>query len=719
MTEAHEMESCQWLNKRWIMLWRFCLMRSRCWCARLALMALTSLLVVLGRPPRPLLAGQQDPAPSVETAVVRSLNVADIDKTCPPCQDFYKYADGGWLAKNPVPPAYPSWGRFNELQERNREVLHKILERAAADRKAPEGSNEQKIGDFYASCMDEAKIEADGIKPLEPELDRLAHLQSVAELEAELAHLQTLGVNAVFRFRSTQDAKNSSQVIGGASQGGLGLPDRDYYTKTDEKSKQLREQYVEHVTRMFELMGDVAATAAAEAQTVLGLETRLAETSMTRVERRDPDKTYHKMGLTELAALTPSFAWPPYVHDLGYPDIREVDVGQPKFFEEVNRLMTSVSLPDWKTYLRWHLISAAAPSLSAKFVEEEFNFNGRILQGTQELLPRWKRCVRATDRELGFALGQLYVAEHFSPEAKARAQEMVGNLIAVLRADISTLPWMSPETRQAALAKLEAFTPKIGYPDKWRDYAAFHVDRGPYVMNVLRGDLFEFNRDLAKIGKPVDRTEWGMTPPTVNAYYNPLKNEIVFPAGILQPPFFDAQADDAVNYGGIGAVIGHEMTHGFDDEGRKFDAQGNLKNWWTPDDVKNYEARATCVEKQFDSYVVSGNTHENGKLVLGESIADLGGLTIAYKAYEKSLEGKPHPVPISGLTAEQRFFLAFAQVWAANDRPQFELLMVNTNSHPLDRFRAIAAPSNMPQFAEAFTCRAGDSMVRSERCQIW
>jgi len=658
-------------------------------------------------------------APGPAAGMVHGLDVASIDRSCQPCSDFYKYADGGWLAKNPIPPEYPSWGRFSELQERNREILRQILERAAKNRMAPEGSNEQKIGDFYASCMDEATVEAEGLKPLEPEFDRIKRIQSIPELEDVFAHFQRLGVNALFRFGSPQDPNNSTQLIGGAAQGGLGLPDRDYYTKTDDKSKQLREQYVQHVAQMLELMGDDSARAPAEAKTVMGIETALAEASMTRVERRDPDKTYHKMERSQLAALTPSFAWPAYFRDLGSPDVREVDVAQPKFFEAANRMLTSVPLADWKTYLRWRVIDAAAPSLSSKFVEEDFNFNGRTLQGTRELLPRWKRCVRATDRELGFALGQVYVAEHFPPEAKARALEMVHNLIAALHDDLSTLPWMGPETRKAALAKLEAFMLKIGYPDKWRDYSAFHVDRGPYVMNVLRGDLFEFNRDLAKIGKPVDRTEWGMTPPTVNAYYNAEMNEIVFPAGILQPPFFDAQADDAVNYGGIGAVIGHEMTHGFDDQGRKFDAQGNLKNWWTPEDLKNYETRAQCVEKQFDSYVVTGDIHENGKLVLGESIADLGGLTLAYKAYEKSLEGKSRPETVDGFTPEQRFFLSYAQIWAQNGRPQYELLLVNVDPHPLTRFRAVAAPSNMPAFAEAFSCKPGDSMVRPGRCQIW
>jgi putative endopeptidase len=648
------------------------------------------------------------------------LELRDLDKGVNACVDFYHFADGGWLAKNPVPAAYPSWGTFNELQNRNQENLRKILE-AAAIAKAVAGSEEQKLGDFYASCMDEKQIEDAGAEPLDAEFKSIDAIHDIPSLEAEVARLHTEGVNALFDFGSTQDKKKSSEVIGGARQGGLGMPDRDYYTKTDEKSKGLRAKYLEHVTKMFELLGDDPSKAAAETNVVMAIETRLAQASMTRVERRDPDKTYHRMDRTQLQALTPGFAWEQYFHEVGFSDIPTVDVGQPDFFGELNRDLTAVSLDDWKTYLRWHLVDAAAPSLSSKFVEENFDFKGRTLQGTKEILPRWKRCVASTDHRLGFALGKIYVAQYFPPQAKARADQMVHNLIRALHDDLETLPWMGPETRKAALAKLEAFGLKIGYPDKWRDYSAYKVDRGPYVLNVLRGDEFEFNRDLKKIGKPVDRSEWGMTPPTVNAYYTALKNEIVFPAGILQPPFFNAQADDALNYGGIGAVIGHEMTHGFDDEGRKFDAEGNLKNWWTPEDLKNFEQRSGCVEKQFDSYVVEGDLHENGKLVLGESIADLGGLTIAYKAFEKSLEGKPRPETIDGFSPEQRFFLSWARVWAANDRPEFERMMVNLNPHALDRFRAIGAPSNMPVFAQAFDCKGGDQMVRPEeqRCEIW
>jgi putative endopeptidase len=648
------------------------------------------------------------------------VQLSSLDKTCKPCQDFYHYANGGWLKNNPIPPDYAAWSPWQELVERNREHLRGILEQATADHSAAPGSNEQKIGDFYASCMNEPQVNADGAKPLETELQRIDAMSSLRDLQAEVARLQSEGAEAVFDFGSTQDEKNSTQVIGGADQGGLGLPDRDYYTNTDDKSKQVRQQYVEHVARTFELLGDGTTKAAAEAKTVMTLETRLAEASLTNVERRDVQKTYHKMSVSDLSSLTPHFSWTTYFADIGHPNIEFVDVTAPKFFAAVNEQLKAAPLDDWKIYLRWHLLDSAASSLSDPFVNENFNFNGRVLEGTKELLPRWKRCVQATDNNLGEALGEIYVEKYFPPEAKSRALTMVNNLIAALRDDLETLPWMGEATRRQALAKLAAFTKKIGYPDKWRDYSAYHVDRGPYVLNVIRGAQFEFQRDLNKIGKPVDRTEWAMTPPRVDAYYNALLNEIVFPAGILQPPFFDPAADDASNYGAMGAIIGHEMTHGFDDQGRQFDAQGNLRDWWTPEDEKHFNERAECVEKQFDSYVVEGSLHENGKLVLGESIADLGGLVIAYRALEKDLEGKPRTV-IGGFTPEQRFFLAFTQSWGQNIRPEAERLDAATNPHTLFRFRGIGPPSNMSEFQRAFDCKNGDAMVRSgtERCQIW
>jgi len=645
-------------------------------------------------------------------------DTANLDKTCKPCDDFYQFAMGGWMKSNPIPAEYPSWGTFTQLADKNQQNLRLILD-DAVNAKAAAGSNERKIGDFYASCMDTTAIDAAGTKPLEPELARIAEIKSVADLQAEAERLQSRGVGALFRFGSNQDAKDSTRVIGGAFQGGLGLPEREYYLKADDKSKQLRETYTKHVAKMFELLGDPADKSAAEAATILKIETALATASMKNTDLRDPDKTYHKMMLADLKTLTPNFSWEAYFKAAEHPELKEINVGQPDFFKALDAQLAATPMGDWKTYLRWHLVNASAPGLSEKFVAEDFDFRGKTLTGAKEIQPRWKRCVQATDRVLGEALGQVYVQKHFPPEAKARALEMVHNLIAALRDDLQTLPWMGSDTRTQATAKLEAFAVKIGYTDKWRDYSALKIDRTSFAENQLRGAEFDFARRLNKIGKPVDRTEWGMTPPTVNAYNNSSMNEIVFPAGILQPPFYDPKADDAVNYGGMGAVIGHEITHGFDDHGSKFDGQGNLKDWWSPEDLKNFKARAACVSDQFDAYVVDGDLHENGKLVLGESIADLGGLTIAYAAYEKSIAGNPRPPDKDGFTPEQRFFLGWAQVWGANERIEYARLMANTNPHPLPRFRGNGPLSNMAEFAKAFGCKKGESMVREQACKIW
>ncbi len=653
-------------------------------------------------------------------AATHGLDLADLDRSVSPCQNFFQFADGGWVKSHPIPPAYSSWGTFNYLLDHNQEILHQILEQAAAQRQAPIGSNQQKIGDYYASCMNEAEINKEGITPLEPEFKRIAAISSRHQLEAEVARLQSMGVGVLFRFGSTQDYKNSTLEIAMAAQGGLGLPDRDYYVNSDERDQKIRSAYVQHVANMFKLMGDDDTTASHKAQTVMNIETDMAKASMSRVEMRDPESHYHKMDIAAFQSMTPDFSWKEYLQDVGYPRVTDVNVAQPDFFKALNSQLTSVSMADWRTYLRWHLIDAAAPALSDKFVNEDFDFSGKVMTGAKELQPRWKRCVQSTDRQLGEALGQKYVQRAFTPQDKAAALKMVHNLVNALHDDIETLDWMSPATRTQALDKLSHIMLKVGYPDHWRSYAAFHVTRGPYVENYLHGREFQFHYEMNKIGKPVDRSEWGMTPPTVNAYYNPSINEIVFPAGILQWPFFDAKADDALNYGGIGAVIGHEMTHGFDDEGRKFDAQGNLRDWWTPDDAKNFEARAKCVQDQFDGYEVQPGVHENGKLVLGESIADLGGLTIAYKAFKKTPEGRSN-TKIQGFTPDQRFFLAWARTWADNMRPQAELLRVKVDPHPLDRFRAFAAPSNMDAFAKAFDCKPGDPMVRppDKVCKIW
>jgi len=645
-------------------------------------------------------------------------DTANLDKTCKPCDDFFQFAMGGWMKSNPIPPEYSTWGSFTVLADKNQQALRQILE-AAEKSGAAAGSNERKVGDFYASCMDTSAIEAVGAKPLDATLQRVVETKNARELQTLAARLQQQGVGVLFRFTSNQDAKDSTQVIATALQGGLGLPDRDYYLRDDEKSKKLRDDYTKHVAKILELLGDSPDKAESEAATVLRIETSLAKASMSNVDLRDPIKTYHRMKIAEVQSLTPDFSWDSYLKITGHPDVAEMNVAQPEFFKALDAQLTATPLEDWKTYFRWHVVDSAAPAMPEKFVNEDFDFRGRTLTGAKQIQPRWKRCVQATDRNLGEALGQVYVQKYFPPEAKAHALEMVHNLIAALRDDLKTLPWMGPETRTQATAKLEAFAVKIGYPDKWRDYSALKVDPSSYLQNLQRGSEFEFQRRLNKIGKPVDRTEWGMTPPTVNAYNNSSMNEIVFPAGIMQPPFYDPKADDAVNYGGMGAVIGHEITHGFDDHGSQFDAHGNLKNWWSPEDLKNFKERAQCVSDQFDGYVVDGDLHENGKLVLGESIADLGGLTISYAAYEKSLQGKPRPLDKDGFTPEQRFFLGWAQVWGANERLEFARLMANTNPHPLPRFRGNGPLSNMAEFAQAFGCKKGDAMVRAQVCKIW
>lgn len=648
-------------------------------------------------------------------------DVSGMDTKTAACTDFYQYANGGWLAANPIPAAYPAWGVANVLDEKNREALHQILEDAAKNTAAGKGTNEQKVGDYYAACMDEAKIETDGIKPIQAEFDLIAKVNDQAALQKEIARLHSIGINAAFSSGSNQDFKNSAEVTAGIFQGGLGLPNRDYYFKTDEKSKSIRDEYLKHVAKMFELMGDDAAKAASEAQAIMKLETNLAEGSKPPVELREPEKNYHRMHMSQLSEVAPAINWAAYFEGTGLKQKPDVNVGQPDFFKTLNTQMTATPIADWQTYLRWNLLNATASALSKKFVDEDFHFKGTILQGSKENLPRWRRCVTATDRAMGEALGAVYVQKAFPPAAKARAVEMVRNLEAALKSDISTLSWMGEATRKQAIVKLDAFLNKIGYPDKWRDYSTLSIDRTSYVTNRLRVGKFNEQRDWNKIGKPVDRMEWLMSPPTVNAYYNPQINEIVFPAGILQPPYFDATADDALNYGGMGSVIGHEMTHGFDDEGRQFDSTGNLANWWSDADLKAFNERAECIVKQFNGFEVEKGLNENGKLVQGESIADLGGLVIAYAAFQKSMEGKPRPANIDGFTPEQRFFLGFARGWAENIRPELARLLVSSDPHPLAKFRVNGPLSNMPQFAAAFQCKDGDVMVRPEkdRCVIW
>jgi predicted metalloendopeptidase len=647
-----------------------------------------------------------------------------MDMAAKPQDDFYLYANGGWLKRNPVPPEYSRWGSFAELEEKNNDALHKIAEKAAnAHVDAKTAPEVQKVGDYYASGMDEKAIESARTQPLEEELKRIDAIKDRTDLLKAIARLHTIGVDAVFQFGAGQDAKDSTREIAQAYQGGLGLPDRDYYTKTDEDSKNKRAAYVEHVTKMLTLLGEAPAKAAEDARKIMTLETSLAKASRTRVERRDPQKNYNKMSQADLQKLTPDWNWADYFKAISLTEPGDINVGQPEFFKAANTLLSKTSIDDWKTYLRWHLVDDAAAELSKDFVDEDFKFNQGVLRGTKEIKPRWKRVVASTNGALGEALGKLYVADYFPPEAKARALEMINNLKAALADRIKTIDWMDEATKQAALKKLEAMNVKIGYPDKWRDYSLLKIDRESYLANAMRAANFEVNRDLKKIGKPVDRTEWEMTPPTVNAYYNPMMNEIVFPAGILQPPFFDPKADDAVNYGGMGAVIGHEMTHGFDDQGRQFDEVGNLRDWWSKRSAEEYDKRRKAVVDQYTEYQPAPGKHINGELTQGENIADIGGLKLAYAALQKALDKNPKAKEqkVDGFTPEQRFFLGWAQVWRANQREDDLLLRLNTDPHSPTHYRCNGPISNMPEFQKAFDVPDGSPMVRpaGKRVNIW
>ena len=634
------------------------------------------------------------------------------------------YADGGWIKRTEIPPEYSRWGSFNELIEKNNDALHEIAEKAANTNVDPKLAPEtQKVGDYYASGMDEKTIEAMRTKPLAEEFKSIEAVKDRNDLLKEIAHLHTIGVPALFNFDAGQDSKDSTRDIAQAAQGGLGLPDRDYYTKTDEASKKLRDQYVDHVTKMLTLLGESQNTASDHAKKILALETSLAQASRTRVELRDPQKNYNKMTQPDLQKLTPDWKWRDYFKDINLIEPGDINVQQPEFFKAADDVFKSTPMDNWKAYLRWHLVNAAAAELSKDFVNENFNFNDATLHGTKQIKPRWKRVVISTDDAIGEALGKLYVAYDFPPEAKARALELVNNLKEALADRIKTLEWMDEPTKQEALKKLAAFTVKIGYPDKWLDYSLLKIDRGPYVLNAIRAEQFQMDRDLKKIGKPVDRTDWGMTPPTVNAYYNPNMNEIVFPAGILQPPFFYANADDAVNYGGIGAVIGHEMTHGFDDEGRQFDAVGNLRDWWSPQSAAEFKKRSQAIVQQYNEYEPLPGLHVNGELTQGENIADLGGIKLAYAALQKALDKNPgtREQKIDGFTPEQRFFLSFAAIWKSKQRDEDLKLRLNTDPHSPARYRVDGPLSNLPEFQKAFGIPDGSPMVRAadKRVNIW
>jgi len=647
-------------------------------------------------------------------------NPKNMDTNARPCEDFYRYALGTWEKNTVIPAEYASYGVDQEIEERSFGVLKGILESAAQDKAAPKGSERQKVGDFFASGMDSARIEKEGLKPLKGHLARIEGMNR-KDLEVTLAGMHREQFPPAFRFRVEQDDKASEHYIVQISQGGLGLPEREYYLKTDAKSLELRAKYQTHLAKNFEFLGEQPAAAKAHAQEVLDLETRLAKASMSMEELRDPNAVYHKMTPAALAAQAPGLDWNAYFKALGLGPVESLLVRQPKFFQELGRMAQDVPLAQWKTYLRWNLLRSTASNLNAAIEEEDFAFYGKALQGTQAQKPRWKRILAETDEAMGEALGKLYVEKAFPPQAKAKMQEVVKNILEALKGRIRGLEWMSEATKQQALSKVATIRVKIGYPDIWRDYSKLEIDRGPFVLNALRARAFEFQRNLGRLGKPLDRGEWLMTPPTNNAYYEPTLNEICFPAGILQPPYFDLEADDAVNYGNIGATIGHELTHGFDDQGRQFDAQGNLKDWWTPEDAKAFDARAQLVVKQFDAFEPLPGMHINGKTTLGENLADLGGLKIAYDAWKLSQKGKAPVGLIEGFTPEQRFFLGYAETWRLKHREEALRSRLMTDVHSPAKYRILGPLANMPEFFEAFGCKEGDPMVRpaTDRPSIW
>jgi len=662
-------------------------------------------------------------AKTASTSYTPGLDVTAMDQSVDPCVDFYVYACGGWQKKNPIPADQSSWSLTAKLQEENRQVLRLILEKAAAP-DPHRGPIQQKIGDFYASCMDEKAVDAAGAGALKGDLDRIAAVRTKGDLADYLAraHPEDIGIYfgqaPLFRFGSTQDAKNSAEAIAEVDQGGLGLPDRDYYLKDDAKSQELRAKYVAHVQKMLELAGEATPAAATDAQSVMRIETALAKGSMTRVERRDPKATYHRMSRQELQALSPAFPWDRYFGAYGLSGVKSLNVASPDFVKAMNAMIASEEPAALQAYLRWHLVHAQARWLASPFVDEDFNFYSRTLTGARELQARWKRCVRFTDRALGEALGQAYVEAAFSAQAKQRTLTMVQQIEQAMARDIRQLSWMSEPTKQQALTKLRTVVNKVGYPDKWRDYTALKIVRDDALGNGERANAFEFTRQLRKIGKPVDRTEWYITTPTVNAYYDAQNNSINFPAGILQPPLFDPKMDDAPNYGDTGGTIGHELTHGFDDEGRQFDAEGNLRDWWQPQDGKEFERRAQCVADQYAQYTIVDEIKINSKLTLGEDVADIGGLILAYMAWREETHGQKLP-PVEGLTPEQRFFIGYGQSWCSNQRPEVMRMRAMTDPHSPPKHRTNGVVRNMPEFQEAFHCKTGEPMAPAERCRVW
>jgi len=650
----------------------------------------------------------------------QGIQVADIDKKADPCTDFFEYSNGAWRANNPIPASMDRWSRRWEAGETNKEKLRNILDDASAKTDQPKGSVNQLIGDFYAACMDSAAIDKLGAAPLKPWLADIDGIADQTGLQKMIVRLQKFGMAVPFGLNAASDPHNPTQVIADISAGGLGLPDRDYYVKPEDRFQKARAEYLVHVANMFKLAGDSDADAQTAAAAVMKFETVLANASLDNVALRDPQAIDHNTTFDALQKMAPKFDWADFFAQAKLPTI-PLNVQEPKFVQEFNQQLSAASLADWKTYLKWHLLHESAPYLSQPFVDEDFNFYQRQLAGLSEIKPRWKRCATATDEHLGEAVGQEYVARYFPPAAKARAKEMIVNIVAAMSETVNQLDWMSPETKKKAQEKISTINIKVGYPDKWKDYSHVTITRGDFFGDVEAAAKFVVVDNLSTVGKPVDRGRWGMTPPTSNAYYNPLMNEIVFPAGILQPPAFDMNATDAVNYGAIGVVIGHEISHGFDDQGAQFDSEGRLSNWWTADDLKKFQTKTSCVVKQFDGYYIEPDVHHNGKLVLGESIGELAGVKIAYLAFHNSLKGKPPAPTIDGFTPDEQFFIAWGQFRGDETRIESQRLMVQGDPHPVAKYRVIGPLSNFPPFQKTFACKEGSPMVRatSEQCVIW
>jgi len=649
------------------------------------------------------------------SSVPSGIDLKSIDPSVNPCQNFYQYACGGWMKANPIPPQYARWGRFNELAEHNQTVLREILADSSAHR--DRSATDQKIGTFYGSCMNETAIDKAGYTPIKPALERIQALTSKADLPAEVARFHNQGIDSFFRFSSTPDSDDARMTIADVDQGGLGLPDKSYYI--DEKDAEKREKYVAHISRMFQLIGIPAADADAKAKAVLALETSLAKASLDRTARRNPHLLHNRMTVAQLATLSPSFDFKRYFADRHAPAFDSLNVSVPDFFKNLSTLVESSSLDDLKSYLTWHYVNNSATELSKPFVEADFDFYQRYLNGTKELQPRWKRCVQLTDRSLGDAVGQKYVEKAFPGQSKERTRQLVALIEKEMAADIDSLPWMSAATKQQALIKLKGVTNKIGYPEKWKDYSSVAISDN-LVADVRNAREFAVHRNVEKIGKPVDRAEFGMTPPTVNAYYSPLENNINFPAGILQPPFYSAGADMATNFGGIGAVIGHELTHGFDDQGRQFDADGNLRDWWTEQDNNEFKKRVDCIANEYSGFSPVEGVNLNGRLTLGENGADNAGVRLAFMALLNSLEdGSVKKEKLDGFTPQQRFFLGYAQIWCQNVRPESIKNSVRTDPHSPGEFRVDGVVQNMPEFANAFSCSEGQPMVSANACRVW